>query len=474
MYVTRVSADEYRLETEAGRGAWARWTIGTIATPPGGKTPPTHQFRSITIEYPQLSLDDNDASFTYTGSGWSVFSGSHRTSTTGDYMEWTTPDGVTNVSLLPARASNCGYALVSVDGSTDAANLLPTAQDEIDAGRLSSAALVASGGTLNPTDRLLNCHTGASSYNRTVVADGLPPGVHVVRMTCTGYKQGTSSDVRITITSARYGGATLTNPSTGSILWATGKLVMTQSSAFEFAYRMRAGTTDEWIGNVHGYEAESAFQVSVDSSPVSMSDGQVLSGMAVTLDSAREFYHPAVGSGATVVGECDVNYSLTQAGLTVSHLTDWIETLTPVTAYPAMLPAHDLDFDIRYETFRRGSGSDIAADVILDAHDNSRLPLDESDTAWMWSPGGDVVVAARVADVQAALQGFAYAGTDKVFIEDRSGATNARLNKAYWTLKSDGTSLGSMPDVGSSDTWECSATYRVGIVSDADALCSRA
>jgi hypothetical protein len=472
VYVTRVSVDQYKMQAQIGRGSWVTWTIGTVAGLPGSKTPIPHQFNTIITEYPVLSKDDLDASFAYTGAGWSILSGNHRTSTTGDYVDWTTPDNTTCVGWVPVRASNCGYALVSIDGSTTAANLLTTAQQEVDAGRLASTALVANGGTLNPTDRLFNCHSGSSALNRTMIADGLAPAVHTVRFTCTGYKQGTSTDVRINVTSAYYGGGLITNPTTASVVWVLGRNIRQDSgSAFEYAYTMRSGGVEHWIGNIHGYEAESAFSVEVDGTPQTMTDGQILSGTEIQFHSTRNMYHSNVGAGATIVGTAVVAYTFTQNGLHIEHTTTWATTLSPRTAYPAMFPVSEHDADVRYETFWRGSGSDIAADVALASGDDSRDSMAHSGTVWLWSPGGQMVAAVRHDDVETALQNFTYSETDDVFIQDRASAA-PRINKVYFTLNSD-VDPDNMPDVVNGTEWWSGAAYRLAIVADADALCSR-
>lgn len=474
VYVTRVSADEYRLEVESGKGAWARWTIGTVASLPGSKTPIPHQMRTINVDYPQLLVDDNDASFTYTGAGWSVASGVHRTSTAGDSVTYDAPSGTTNLSLVTSRNTNCGFGRVLIDSDPNRANLLTTAQEEVDAGRLPSAALVANGGTLDPDDRVFDFYNGGPAVDRILVADGLSPDSdHELTIECTGYKRAVASDVRIVIGGARYGGRSLTNPATSSVIWTTGKRLMTLSSAFEFAYRMQVGGTVEWVGNIHGWAAETAWSVSVDGSPVSMTNGQILSGSEVIFESSQEFFHPNVGSGSTKTADCLVSYVFDQGGLRIDHETTWQTTMTPYTAYPAMFPVQDLAGDLRYETFHLGSGSTISTDRWLGDADNSRQSLGHSDTAWMWSPGGSLVVAVRVEDVDTALQGFTYSGTDEVFIEDRGGASNSLLNKIYFTLMSDTVSVGTMPDVTVGSIWGASSTYRIASVTDADALCSR-
>lgn len=479
VFIERVSASDYNLQQQIGRGNYIKWKLTQLGSLPGSYTPAAHQINDVRVVIPMLVLEDTDASMAYTGAGWSTLSGTHRSNTTGDYAVFTTPSDTTCVAMDRGLATNCGYALVEVNGSATAANLCTTAQQEVDAGRLASTVLVANGGTLNPTDRVLNFHTADSSQEPRMIVDGLTAGVHSIKFTVTGYKLAASSDTRVSIDKMLYGGTSIT-PATSSVTDQEVFRLQTLASAFEYAYNMKSGATELFIGSVHGYEKEISFAVEVDGSPVTMSDAEVQSGSEIVCTRVTELYHSAVGGGATVVCDVTTTYTFNQDGLTVAHTDEWAQTLSPAACYPAMFPVQDFPGDIRYVDFSLGSGSDITTDEALDANDNSRISIGESAIMWMWGEGwvpgtpGRIFVASKMTNPASTLQSYAYAGTDKNFIEDRSGSSTTWLNKSYYVLMSDTLTVGDMPDVTGSTTWDSETQYRVAVVADSGAVCSQA
>lgn len=468
VYLQRTDADSYQFYAQAGRGKYIEWNLEAPGSLPGSYTPSPHFLTEVYTRYPMLAINYSDGTWSYTGAGWTIGGGQRRTATTDDYAEWTTPSGTIAIQFEATKAANCGFALVAIGGDKTAANRLPTAQDYVDDGLLASTALVANGGTLNPTDRLWECYPASSGAKYDIVADGLSPAAHTVRVTCTGYKRAAASDTRILVRNARYATASIT-PATASVIWVEEKRLMTAESAWEFAYRFDV-SGEEWTGSVHGYEEETSFDIEVDGTPDTLGDGEVVSGSTITIDRVTELYHPNVGSGATVVGDCDLTYTFSQSGLQVAHSTEWNTTMTPTIAYPAMMPVSQLSTNNLYEAMDLCSGSDVSVDFTLDDDDGSKNLLGESETVWGWSAGGQNFAVCRIADISAALNSFTDSDTDKVFFEDRTGA-GVKLNKMYFTRVS--SSATGVDDVEATDVWASDVTYRWGAVSDADSLCSR-
>lgn len=474
-YIRRVSADQYDLIQMIGRSVYAAWTVGVTTAMDGDIEPSPHALQGEGSYWPVASVARDDSSLTYTGT-WTTGTGSTYTTTTGDYVEWVTPDDVTSVGFAPSAATNCGYAKIIIDGSSTAANILRTAQDEVDAGRLDASALTTNGGTLDPTDRVQDIAGGSIAIKQLMVADNLAPGVHTVRVVCTGYKTVTATDVRVNVATCYYGGPAVV-PTDAGVTWVIRKNVMPINQAvYEYAYLMEGplGTT-HWIGNHHGFEEETGLTVKVDGVSQTMTDGQVLGGTTVELISDRTQYHRDYSDATDPVGTGQVTYSMTQDGFRVQHHVDWIRALTPVTAYPAMMSCDELTTDIRYESFGRGSASGV--DYDFDLTEAFSVSLDhsvgESATAWLWSPGGQTVMACRVADLASDLQDFTYSGDGKVFIQDRAVAGGTAINKVYFPLMSASLTPGTMPDVGVGSQWHGDTTYRMSVVPSADDLCSR-
>src|SRR5690606_32598678 len=118
-----------------------------------------------------------------------------QSSTSGSTVTWTSPTS-TAVGIRTVATTNGGLAKVSIDGSATAATMLPTAQQMVDSGKYLAGILVANGGTLNPTDRVLDCYSpnaaGTAGYEdlwdvRVGFAEGLSSAAHTVVITATGY-----------------------------------------------------------------------------------------------------------------------------------------------------------------------------------------------------------------------------------------------------------------------------------------------
>lgn len=464
-YIHRVSASSYWLYQQCGVSRYQKIWLGSSTSLPGGYSSPLY-LQWIDTSVPTLWVDDAATAWAYTGTGWSVLSGNHRTSTAGDYATWTTPDGATSLTIKPVAATNCGYGLISIDGDPTRADLCPTAQQEVDAGRLPSTALVANGGTLNPTDRVRDFYA-ADISGLFHLADALAPGVHTVRVTATGYKRAASTGTRITIDGGYYAASAIT-PATASVVMLEDRRWMRSGSAYEFAYRMKIGGTSEWAGSIHGYESAGALTITVDGTTVTMTDGQILAATSsIVINRPSTLHHPNQTGTASV----SCAYTLDADGLRISHATTWQVTATPDTCYPSMLTITEGDPQFLGVPFTKGSGSAVGTDLNLGQGAGATYydrTAGESDTMWIWGPGTRYYTVARMSNAPATLQNYAYAGTAKNFIQDRDPGN---VNKAYWTLKAATSAV--MPDVANGTVWAGETTYRWAVVTSADAVCSR-
>jgi hypothetical protein len=466
-FTKKVSDASYIIYQQNGQSRFMEMTLNALAGMPAGYSPPLAINRINTV-VPYLLVVNEDASWAYTGT-WTVFSGSHRSVIAGDRARFTSPAGTVAMGLNFATASNTGYAKVIIDDDPTRATLLTTAQEEVDAGRLPSTVLVANGGTLNPTDRVADTSTFTSGGANRHVADELAPGVHTMDVFVTGYKRSSATDLRVAILGAYYHSSSVT-PATASVVIMEDARIMWANSNHEFAYYVKIGGVTEWTGSIpHGYEEVVSTEFLSDGVPVTMTNGQVIQNdESFVVNRTTKLHHP----NAVHMADKELSYTFDGSGLRVQHNTDWLTSAEISAAYEAMLPTDGISTNGSTETFTRGSGSAISSDVELDLQlFPGETPFDtttgESDQMWMWSTGTNRhVMAAKMADPETTLQGYAYVSSLKSFLQDRSG-----LNKAYWTLKTNGE--GPAMFVANGTHWESDTTYRWAVVTDANGLCSR-
>lgn len=129
--------------------------------------------------------------------------------------------------------------------------------------------------------------------------------------------------------------------------------------------------------------------------------------------------------------------------------------------------------DPRWGKFAKCSGDGIDHDITLPATGDVTHSVGQSATMWHWTPGGNHVALASMANASSSLQDWQYAGSvNPSKAENIVWRTSGDTAKSYWTLKSD-TSPIPMPDVTPGTVWAADTTYRWAWVTDADALCSR-
>jgi hypothetical protein len=475
-YINRVSSTYYKFYQPIGGGRYWRQDFKTIASLPGGKTPIPLQMNYQYGEIPYTTKAFSDAQFAYTGAGWAssalsgTYNGSYtRTTTSGDYVVWTT-SAASIIFIRYAALSNVGLALVTLDGSRTAATGCSTAQDLVTAGTFPNTILVANGGTLNPTDRVINQYAASGSSDTfQLIADGLTEAAHTVRLTCTGYKQAASSDIRLNVTAGSIAASTIVPTTSGVAFYLEKRILDQQDSAFEWAFNVYASAassaTSTWVGNVHGYEDMTALTLTIDGSGTTMTDGQYLSGASIVFVRTSRLYHPSIGAGATVIGDAVTTYTLNNTGLVVSYSLTWNVALKMMIGYHAMYPTNE---DVGGPTKGATSGSG-ATSYTLTAQDGSRKSQTLADTVWLWCPAAGGVAGHYGATMRCAQAGIGFGGNaspDFTFIEDRIISAGRLVNKTYFTRQSD---TAAVENIAATTNWTNTTTYRVSWVPDADA-----
>lgn len=394
----------------------------------------------------------------------------YRWSTTaGNTAQWSTPAGATAVGVRLVRNTSGGLFAVSIDGSATAANWLPTAQDKVDAGEYPSTILVANGGTLAPTARVLDCYSPTTLWDDAVaVADGLTPGVHTLALTVTGYTHTGAINNRCQVSGYAYATAGLTPTSPGAevlgtFAWQTGV------SAHEYAYRwlpnfLADGTTPNpamgsnpihYYGRVHGYEDELSVTVVVDGTPTVLVDGQTVAVTdSATITQVSRLYHP--DNHPTLSADSTTVYTLDQHGLTTGHEQTWHVPGVLLGGYPVMLPVA--------AAFDRYTSSGLHARLTVDSGAGGGVGYADAWIAVAWTGQGSYATSVELLEPLAVTTaGTESPGLMPWWIEDRAPVSGTKINKFYvpWTA-----SPGTPTPITPGDTWRFRSRYRFRVFPD--------
>ncbi|MCP4899732.1 MAG: hypothetical protein GY906_22430 [bacterium] len=432
---------------------------------PLGVPSDNHHLQQSEIRVLGTSVDQEDASVTLNGT-WAKVSDAglvyldyyRRSNTATDYAEWTSPASTTVVGVRGLDISNAGVSVVSIDGDATAADLLPTAQDLVDATTLSSDVLVANGGNLNPTDRVLNQYAAVADKDvPTLFNSSLTAGQHTVRLTVSGEKQAASGDTRAYITGFFSSDGTQRMDSAGTsgstdLVMAQHTILMDEQSTYEYAIQFcpTGATTSctDWVGNGHDHDTESSLAITVDGAAVTPAEDAyvmtVYGGRKVRAVRTSTLDNAEVGDIGTMVA----TYTLHP---TYGLHTQWRFTFDvpggTTFAYGAMLPLNDGIFD---------KGSTVgASDVTLGDDDDTHKANAESSTGYAWDADGNW--GAMLWINQAKTVYSWQKTTSALTIEDRSGGT---LNKLY-ARRVDGVA----DDYVSGTVWRGDYWYQVGYFS---------
>lgn len=378
--------------------------------------------------------DQNSAKVTQNGAGWVVqndanhYGGSvNRSLTTGNYIEFAAPATTTRVGVVCLKTSNGGFTLVSIDTDNTLATSLPTAQQLVDAGTMAATCLVAGGGTLNPTDRILDNYAVVQTYRqRVLVADALTAGEHTIRFTVTGYKRAAAANAGFYLDGILYGSADTTIASSG-VVPVLLRAIKTGGAVWEYAlcYQPEGATYTDFLGNGHGWDFQAAITPYVDGVEQTLSTFQTVSGSLVRVVRTSVLRHPNIDAGATDCGNVTVEY-LMQAptGLDVNVDIDWLVAGKMGAAYVGMLSC-DNDFD-------KGSNIGLTVDETLTDDDDSVNCNAKSEAAWMWDADANYGALFQSKNLLEAVNNWAQTPTSWLWIQDYSTG-NPKSNKIYLT-----------------------------------------
>ena len=389
-------------------------------------------------------VDESDPSVVHTGAMYQwqnvtadarAYGGGFRyTTTAGEHVAWTTPAGVVHVVASVVANINGGYGLVEIDGSKTAATSLPTAQDEVTAGRLASTALVANGGTLNPTDRVLNFYSAGSLWDdRRVLATGLTAGSHTVRITCTGYKQGAASAARIFSSgfgSAPY--ATVGSPTTTTHVVMPGRTGTPQAmSAYEYAVNFAGASGNEYVGTVHGYDELLTVQAWVDGQQVDTATPATTTGSEVLIVRTSALTSPHMTGK---VADVTCRYRLTRDGLEVSTRIVLAQDATIRAGYLAMLPTAE-PMSVGHIV---GTGRDLS--LTAGTGGAAKGFRAKGYAAYTRNPTTGLTALMHLPDLTGVNEWAASGNIDGlVFIEDRAGNSINKIYATRWSVANQGT-----------------------------------
>ena len=400
------SGSDYYLWHGLGNGLFSRYQLKNYTANAGNL--PLRQLAGLDTVRAMIDTDDPAATKTGTwvaGSNAASVGGAYVYSvTTGDNITWTSPAGATAVGATVVEITNGGMLLkVEVDGSATLADRLDTAQDVISRGWYPNTILVANGGTLNPTDRVMDTYSAQTATNnyaaRRVLAADLTAGTHTVKLTVTGYMRTGLSSQRAYVTGFLHSlPATKLSDSGAAVV--TDTTLNAIASAWEYAYYGQpAGTTAPGeTGNIHGWEAEVSLTFTVDGVASTPADGARVDAInEIVATRVTQLRHTELGT--TAIADVTTKYILGRRGLRVDVTTTWNRDFTPTWMW-LMLPVNGPTTNAVGQKFNRAALLDYAGGTLTLTGGNGDLYVGRSKSvaAWMWSSTGKYAVMSAVPD----------------------------------------------------------------------------
>lgn len=450
---------------------WWRSSLGQFTHVGGG---PVHQIRqqdlitaanvaALSNAPVQTYLEQDAAGITYAGT-WSTnqtsipaaHGGTYKFSNTaGSTATVTSPTGVGAISINIVKTTNAGgLAAVTIDGDITRANLLLTAQDVVDAGRYVSSILTSNGGTLDPTQRVIEGYSGTLQASVDVpCADGLDPAVtHTVVVRACAYAPVVSGTANRTYLSAFVWG-TPGNPTA---------LISAATSNWDTAIDCvpASGGSRSFIGGTHGYEHETSCTLKVDGVTTTLTDGQIVAPTSsAEITRVTTLTHPAL-AGATLADVVSV-FTLTDEGIALDWTITWAQAANAHFAYvmmPMPGPASGVDGFDKADLSAWPSGPiSLAGDPGVTQY----FGTSESAAAWLWQSTGHLAAIMWVKNARQFTKNWQ--STLKMSVEDRGDS----LAKIYLARIS---STGSPEVVAPGDVWNARALYRFARFTDPNAV----
>ena len=364
------------------------------------------------------------AQATLTGTAATIFPSYRYNGTAGATASWTTPANSTAVAVGVLAALNGGLAKVTINGDATLATLLPTAQQLVDAARYPASILVANGGTLNPTDRVLDCYSGSPTTfydQKKMLAEGLTPGAHAVVITVSGYQPTGGTGTRTYVD--RFASATAaTAPTTaGAEMFTAYDYSPGFGSAWEYAIDAKpvGGTTSIFIGQqAHQLEEQTGFSIYLDDLGATPADGSITACSSAMIVRTTKMFHPETGAAlnSTPWATTTTTYRLDRRGLTVTPDITFARDMVVRTAYSMMPLAPRTGLSAKADR----AALEANATVQTMTGSTTRKGHSRSASAWAWDSTGKIGAAMYVPDHYNFTDGYTVPGLSQ--IEDRGGS----------------------------------------------------
>jgi len=445
----------YNLWQRLTPGQWMKTVLGTRTNTNGGVT---NLITDYVLVCPAILVLEGDATITQVGT-WTD-SGAYRWSVTAnDTQTFTCPANTTRIGAQVGRVSNGGLSKVAINGDLTRAKLLLTAADLIERGLYPNTILIANGGTLNPTDRVIDHYGSGRFADNVLFADDLMPGAHVVVLTATGYKQSASTAARSYFSGFFHGQA--------QVIGAAGTTQLTLKaldggsggSATEYAVSGKpAGGANAFMGCIHDNESQTSIAFTIDGVTPTFTTGTPIFPVSnVQITKVTHLLHPTGGS----VCQVTTVYILDRDGLTIDVSYLWTTAFTVNAAY-VMLPLCGYLgqagstlrglFD-RSDLLEYGPGP-------MKATGDSASPylgISKSAAAWMWESTGTIAAGLYVENIAEWTNNWANSGNIYANVQDRAGTIlKAYISRVGAVASTD------REDVVNGTTWHSRTHYLFG------------
>jgi hypothetical protein len=408
-------------------------------------------------------FNDQSAGVTLSGTWSTSLSGAYLggrarfSNVVGNYAEIVTPNGVQRASLQSSGPPSAGMALVTIDGDRTRATLLPTAQDLVDGGTLASTALVANGGTLNPTDRIWDGYLSSA----VDFADDLAAAAHTIRITVTGYKRAASSNTFVLFTAFVLNGDAVFGMADPFYYFTLIQQTISYGAppVWEISYNNQptGATAKEWLGHTGSLKHQAAAPIfTVDGTPQTIANLATYTGLEIAMSQGLDGRHSEIGAGATDIADLQMTIRINATtGFWISHTLTWLINGI-VNGFPMMMTFNANVFD----TCRAIDNTD----EILTNNDNSQVANTLQNQMLAWDSDGNQGLLFYIPDLLTTVNNWEDTTDYQLYVLDQSDGV---WEKAYATRVANGT-------MSNGEIWQAEANYRAQWFVDADEVLSSA
>lgn len=304
----------------------------------------------------------------------------------GEYAQIVMPAGATWLGIEYNQGANAGLGKITIDGDATLADLLPTAQDVVTSGAYANTILVANGGTLNPTDRVIDFYTGAAYC--PYLTKSLSTASHTVRLTSTGYKRAASSGINLLLHCFYGYGPNYCKTSNANywMLLEPGQTIMAAALVWEISWNIvpTGGVTQWWVGH-SGSLKYISLAITVNGATVTPTNGQTFSGTEIKFITQQSVRATEINGGATQLGLLNLTYTMNATtGLTIDHDLTWSSGGSLYPSFPCMCATDEIFDRVRAD------GEPVA--VLTDNDDSAKADTSKY-VLFSWDYNGYAAIA---------------------------------------------------------------------------------